>query len=266
MPRFVPIRITKNDRKEYARLVRNTKAKIRRTSKKYGIDLSTEVNIPDIESFRTRKEFNKWKQQMQSFTNRSNLRYQFQKNPYGVVASKAEILRIERDTRRAQRIARQMQEEVQGKPFISGGKQQGTVGQRMLQMQRPSVGGISVPADFDFSKIRTQQQLQRKAESMARKADPDYYDERKERMKENFIKMLEESFNSDADELIREIQSIPADDFFEMYLMFDEFSFDLYYEVEGVEGSGGTMRDINRMLSYIDRYKSGKIDMDLKGF
>src|SRR5690606_23216478 len=108
-----PIRITKNDRKEYARLVRNTKAKIRRTAKNYGIDLSNQIQIPSIEEFRSREHFNEWKNKQHSFTSLSNRNFQFKKNEFGVVASKRELDIIDQNTRRAQAIADKLRKEAE---------------------------------------------------------------------------------------------------------------------------------------------------------
>src|SRR5690606_39756223 len=44
----------------YRREVRNTRAKLNRILKQHNIDLSNEIPIPDLESFRSRKEFNEW--------------------------------------------------------------------------------------------------------------------------------------------------------------------------------------------------------------
>ena len=167
MRRFTPIRITKNDAEEYRRLVRNSKAKIRRTSKNYGVDLSDEVELPSLDQFKTRKEFNEWKESVSNFTNRANTEYQFKKNEYGVVASKKEINQIERDTKRAQKIAEELQKKASEKPFISGGKEQGTVGQRMMQMGKPNTAGIYRPPDFNFDKIRSKKQLEEKKNTIS---------------------------------------------------------------------------------------------------
>lgn len=264
MARPKPIRITKNDRREYAKLAKNTKAKIKRTSKTYGIDLSGEIPVPKLESFQTREEYNEWKEKARSFTNRNNLTYQFKKNQYGVVANKKLLGQLERENKRNQRVAEQIAKEAAPKPFISGGKVQGTVGQQMLQMGRPNVGGVKRPPDFNFNDIRSYQRLKTVQENINRRSDPAYYDKRKETMKENFIFTLGLSFNSNADELVRELQKIPAEDFYEMYLMFDEFDFS-YYDSEQI----GVVHDednINQMLTYIKRYKRGDIPMPLKGF
>lgn len=264
MRRTPSIRITKNDRQEYARLVRNTKAKIRRTIKNYGIDLTNEITLPDIESFTTREDFNAWKKQQRSFTSVANRKLQFTKNEFGVVATKAELDEIKKHTKRAQQIADKLRKEANKKPFISGGKEQGTVGQRMLQMGKPDTAGITRPPDFDFDKVRTRSQLEKKMKNMEDRSREDFFDKRMETMKENFMRLLEMSFNSDAQRLVEKLKGVPADDFYEMYLMFDEFDFDLYY-TQDFEGQSHDSQ-LKQMESYVDRYYSGNINMDLKGF
>lgn len=241
-------------------MVRNTKAKIRRTHKNYGVDLSDEIDIPSIENFKTRKEYNEWKEKVDSFTNRNNLNYQFKKNDYGVVASKKELNQIERATKQAQRVADELREKANKKPFISGGKEQGTVGQRMLQMGRPNTAGIYRPPDFDFDKIRSKKQLEEKKKNMEERSNPNFIDERAERLKQNYYETLEKFFNSDADDLIDRIKEIPADDFFELFLQFDEFQFDFLYTEEQSQNT------LNKLMSVIEQYNDGKINMDLKGF
>ncbi len=264
MRRIPPIRITKNDEAEYARLVRNTKAKIRRTAKNYGVDLSNEVELPPLQSFTTRAQFNAWKQQAESFTSRYNLNYQYKKNKYGVVATKKEINEITRMTHRAQELAKKRIKEAEKKPFISGGKEQGTVGQQMKQMSRPNAAGINVPSGFNFENISTRSRLEKKRESMEQRAKGEFYDRMNEQMKENYIHLLEKSYNSDADDLVRKLKEMPAEDFYEMYLMFDEFDFNLEY-VTAFYGQPHGSR-LQQMETYIDRYNQGKINMDLKGF
>lgn len=256
MGRIKPIRITKNDRAEYARLVKNTKAKIRRTDKNYGIDLSDQIELPPLESFQTRAEFNEWKEKQSSFTNRANLNFQFKKNEYNVVASKKRLNEIERNVKRAQELADKKIEQYENKPFISGGKEQGTVG-----MQRPNKTGIYRPNDFVFEDVRSQRRLDEIEETMWAKADPIYYDERNKRMQDNFITSLTGSFNTLADDLIDEIKKIHPDAFYQIYLMFDEFDFD-YFDTEGnnVEADESS---IGQMMKYIKRYQEGRLDDDL---
>lgn len=264
MARIKPIRLSKSDRAEYQRLVKNTRAKIRRTKKKFGVDLSDEVPLPPLGSFKTREEFNEWKDAQRRFTNRDNWAYQFVKNKYGVVASRKEIRQTELMTEVAQRRAESILRDAQKKPFISGGKEQGTVGQRMWMLGRENAGGVYVPPKFDFDKMQSRSQFQKRKENIEERAKSDFLDRRSETMKENFMKILELSFHSGADELVEELKNIPGRDFFEMYLMFDEFDFRLYdSEGQNVDADEGT---VAQMMTYVERYKRGKINMDLRGF
>lgn len=213
-----------------------------------------------MEDFKTRKEFNRWKEEVRNFTNRANTKYQFQKNEFGVVASKREINEAKRATKQAQNLAKRLQKETAKKPLIVNGKKEGTLGQRMQQMGKPNVDGIFVPKDFDFDKIRTREQFELKSDSMNKRAQPDYLDKRQVAMKENYIKMISENYNSDGDKLIEEIQKINPSDFFELFLMHEELQFDFEYTEEQTEAN------LQKKLSIIESYQQGKINMDLKGF
>lgn len=240
----------------YRREVRNTRAKLNRILKQHNIDLSDEIPTPDLESFRSRKEFNEWTRKVQSFRNRANRNYQFVQNEYGVSASKARLDRIERQTKKAQQLADEQINALKNQPFVSGGVQQGTVG-----MQRPNKTGISRPSDFDFSQVRSIQRLKEIEENVGRKSDPDYYDERNKRMQDNFIDMLKKSFNSDADELIEIIKGIHPDDFYQMYLMIDEFDFVIYYVDEYTVELNKEI--IDGMITEIRRFENGEYSTDM---
>lgn len=241
---------------EYQRQVKNTRAKLRRLQKQHGVDLSDEIKIPKLEDFGRRKEFNAWVREAEQFRNRSNMTYQFVKNQYGVSASKRQLKEIERNVKKAQQLADQQIAESQDLPFISGGQTQSTVG-----MQRPNKTGIYRPHDFDFEEVRSTTRLEEIQSSADKKSEPEYYDRRAEQMKENFIKALGGSFNSLADELVDAIKNIPASDFYQIYLMFDEFDFD-YFDTEGQFVSADETT-IGQMLKYVRRYEEKGLSRDL---
>lgn len=253
------IRIRKKDISEYKRLKRNTQSKIRRTKSKYDVDLSNHVTLPSLESFTTRREFNKWKRQQQSFTNPSNLDYQFKKNPQGVVASKKEIQQAERRTRRAQQIADSVKKQTEGKPFISGGKKKSTYGKQQQMLGKPNYGGIVRPSDFDFEKFETRRGFELASQSMANRSSVPELEKRMQKMKENYIEKLEEDFNSDSAEVVKRIKKMPAKDYYEMTLMYDEMQFSTPYTEDSPEFLG-------RIHKYLDQYDRGKVDLDLEMF
>jgi hypothetical protein len=242
-------------------LAKNSKAKIRRTLKNYGIDLSGEINVPDLESFQTRKEFNEWKEKQSSFTNRNNLTYQFVKNEFGVVANKKTINEIQRETKQAQRLAKQKIKEVERLSNTERGEM--LAQRRFLSGKEQNVTGISIPKDFNFGKIRSVRQLREKRENVKKKTQDVFYDERNQTMKDNYIEMLKKSFNSDADLVIKEIESMNADDFYALYLLeINDLDFDLFYPVDGVD-DGRDLDDLNKLQSIVDEYYQGGYDQDL---
>jgi hypothetical protein len=254
-----PIRIFERDKKEYAKLVKNAKSKIRNVSKKYGIDLSGEVEFKKIEDFKSREEFNRWKEKQASFTNRNNLNFQFVKNDYGVVASKAKISKIQRDVKKAQRDADRLAKQAENKPRVAaGGQVAGTLGQKMLQMGKPNIGGIYRPKDFNFSDVRNQNRLEEIERNMEKRADPKYRDERTERMRERYVRKLYDVFNSDANRLVDMIMAMPVDEFYDMYQMIDEFDFNEIYIEQYLSELGQTASDLtSRLENYVERYQRG---------
>lgn len=248
----------------YNKLARSAKAKINRVKGKYGIDLTGEITVPKLESFKSRSEFNAFKDQVKSFTNRNNTKYQFVENKYGVVASKREINKIKRDTKQAQRVAKKLAKEAVNKPFVAGGKVRGTVGQRMLQMGKPETAGITIPRDFDFFKIRTRKQLMEKAKNMRERSDVEFFDKRMELMKDNYIKSLESTYNSDAHELAKVIEQMSPKDFYEMYISFDS---EMEIKQVYIDFALGVESDpfVGKILANIELYQSG-LYKDLRGF
>lgn len=259
-----PIRITKPDKLEYQRLRKNSLSKIKRVQKNYGVDVSEAVYIPPIEEFATRENFNKWKAQMKSFTNVSNPNYQFKKNSHDVVASKANLIEVKENTKKAQKITDEMINRVESLPFFSGGVQTGeTVADRQAMKRRPTTAGIIRPLDFDFEAMESQLQFDKKLENMRKKSEQEYFDGRFDQLKQNYIDMLAKAFNSDADDLITMVNNLPAEDFYEMFMMFDEFQFEVYY-VNPNMSEDAKEDAIGQMMAYIEGYYSDDLDMDMK--
>jgi Phi-29 DNA terminal protein GP3 len=268
--RISPIRISKKDELEYKKLASSAKRKIRDVNKKHGINLSDEVELKKLSDFNTRDDYNEWKQKIKSFTNRNNLNYQFIKNPHGISISKSRKNAIERNVKAVQRHVDQEIKRRESMPFISGGKVQGTVGQRMLQMARPM--DVHRPKDFNFNDIKNIQRLRDIERNMANKADPKKRDEKAERWKNMFIETLERTFNSDADDIIDKIRQMSGQDFYDMYQVVDEFSFD-YYDPSPQEGYDGMMidegnklRELRNLEAGYERYMRGEYGPSLKDF
>lgn len=264
MARKPPIRIMERDKSEYRRLVRNANRKRRRTFKKYGVDLSDEITLPSLESFSTRDEFNLKKEEIKSFTNRSNLKYQFVKNKHEVVASKREIREATQTTKQAQAQADRQMKEIADKPVTRRGKPYSTVGEQARHFTQPDTTGIYRPQDFEFEDVRSRDRLEQIQSRNEKRLDPNYYSEREDRMKDNFIKKLEGSFNSDADDIVEKIEKMPSTDFYDMWLQIEEIDFD-QYDSDG-EHVTATEGDLEQIRTHLDEYFDGGKDNDLQSF
>jgi hypothetical protein len=273
--------LSENELKEYRRLRKNAKSKIKRVKENFGslvvimdekdgvgkmVRTEELVTIPTKDEFTSRKEFNKWKKEMQDFTNRSKKNYQFEVNKYNIVGSEKLLHQIEKDTKEAQLLADKERAKIENLPFVSRFKKQAeNMSQRIaISGDEARKTGVYKPDDFNFEEVRDIASLLDKSENVHVKANTEYYDRRKEKMKENFIKILQLQFNSDADELIEKIKGIPADYFYEMYMMFDEFDFD-EYSSEGNDDMKD-MDNLQMMLGYVDLFYSDSLDFMLKSF
>ena len=285
MQRVVPIRLTKADRAEFAKLTTSARRKANRIRKNYGIDLSSDVSLPKIETFRTRKQYNQWKEQVQNFTNRANLDYQFVKNPFGTVASKKELNEMKRKTKIAQERARKLISGQIDKPWIFKGEVRSTQGQRMQMMsEQDQLAGVTVPPDFDFNKMRTQRQFSERKEAIDKKMDPEFYDKKMARMQLNFMDILSLSFGEDADELLILLNELTPKEFWEVWNMFEGFDFTLYdsngqnvradlgqlHRMEAYTQSftnvTRSMDGLNQMIKDLKDFKNGNVDRSLENF
>jgi hypothetical protein len=185
------------------------------------------------------------------------------KNDFGVVATKSEINKIKRDTKKAQRVAETILKESEMKPIIQNGKVVATQGQERLMMGGRNKG-ISVPNDFDFSKVRSKSRLKEVAENMEKKAKGQFYRDRSKKMQDTFIRELAEAFNSDANDLIEKLKKLDPEEFLDMYNMYESFDFPNFYLMEYVDDSVQDMY-LRKMETDVERYING-VDPSLKGF
>ena len=258
---------------------------MKRVNDNYGIDLTSEVTLPKIQSFQTRKQYNQWKEQVQSFTNRANLDYQYVKNPFGTVASKKELNEMKRKTKVVQDRARKLISGQIDKPWIFKNEVKATQGQRMQMMGgQDEAGGVTVPPDFDFNKMRTQRQFRERVEAVDNKMDPEFYDKKMARMQLNFMDILSLSFGEDADELLILLNELTPKEFWEVWNMFEGFDFTLYdSNGQNVRADLGqlhrmetytqsftnvtrSMDGLNQMIKDLKDFKNGNVDRSLENF
>jgi hypothetical protein len=247
--------------KEYKRLVRNTKAKMKRVKDDYGIDLSYEIEIPSFDE--AKADFDDFSENMIAFT-QTDPNYKFVKNSKGVVASLAEIAEDIENTKQSQVNAQEFINRFKEKEYqISGEKVGYTVGDRMMLYEKENVAGITVPDDFDFEAFETRARYEGRKELLREKADGVFFDRSMRTMKENFMKSIKGSFNSEADDVVEMLDIMPEDDFFELFVQSAEFTFEDYASDGSIDG---TAEQAERLRGYLHEYFKGNIDMTLKAF
>lgn len=260
-------RVSKKDKETFNRMKKRARSKLKRIKDRDNVDLTADIPLPrNINSFKTRKEFNEWKDTIDFFTIRNNSHFTFKTNKYGVTASVYEISETERKTKIAQNIARNQVKEIENKAFyLNEEKQPATVGQMMLQMGKPNAGGVVIPQDFDFENFKTRKGFNERKNSMETRSDPKHFEKRKEDMQKNFVALIHEAYGADGDELVDLLEEMPAEHFYRIYVQTSEFDFNLYYGLDGMIDAPEEA-PLNRMVSYVKRYREGGYDTDLDNF
>ena len=258
--------VYKRDKEEYKKLAARAKRKHKNLNDKYEVDMTDEINVPTLKEFDSRAEYNKWKRQIEHFTDRKN--YQFRKNQWGVVMPMEDIKEARRANKKAIKTAEDRIKAIKKAklPYYEApGKQAGTVTDRLVKYYRESdVHKITVPKKFDFDNISHPDQMKDYIEFQKKKGTEEHFNEKNEQMRKNFIKALENTFDSMADEAVAILKGMSGDAYYQMVLQFDVFDFNVYYHKE--TQTYGNIRDLKKIEKYLKLYKKGKVDMDFKGF
>lgn len=230
------------------------------------MDLSDEIKIPDLGNFKTRKQYNQWKDKMENFTSRYTKAYQFERNKEGIVASKQELYDFRKANEKAIVTAKKMNEKLAKRDFFVKGEKVGTVGDVMEQKKKPLSPEVSIPKPFDFNRYKDRKQFEKSLDGMKSRADPETFDKRMNQFKRVFERELEKNFNSDSQRILELLEFIPDDDFYYLYQDNVEFDYTLFYPPEGVEDDGNSLNDLKKMEMVLKKYLMGNYNMDLKGF
>jgi len=227
-----PIRLTKKDKAEYKRIIRNMNSKINRTNKNFGVDITSELNMPSLESFKTRKEFNEWVEYGNKL--KYNQSFQFVKNKQGVVARKSDVNKLVRKQNAIINERKKLKKRIDKLPVIMD-KIKLTVGEKQLglsEKEKRRRGYTRVPKKFNFNEMQSQEMYNKRKKQIEEKSD--YKTEEKLRdMKANYMRTVNESLNHDGYEIVKAINEMPDIQFYEMYMQNEsDFGFEVWYTEE----------------------------------
>jgi hypothetical protein len=112
---------------------------------------------------------------------------------------------------------------------------------------------LDIPRNIPWQTLN-RKDFEQRLENLTKRSDPDYFNERDELFKTNYIKSVLGSFNERevVDEIVELIQAIPADKFYDIYKEFLEyFDFELFdSEGQTVGADDGHLAAIRLALSH----------------
>lgn len=260
-PKQKPIKIRDVDVKEFKRLQTNAKNMIKRRKEKYGVDISSEIDLKtNISQFKTRKEFNEWKDKMSRLKNRADL--QITKTKEGTVASKKQIhqsnLEVNRMLKKLKpieggkyenkykvqftkeklkelnlqtNVARDM--EIKRQEYLESIPRFDKRGRQIKDVRKDKTGGtVIVREKFDPTLISNNQRVKIREYNLKHVSDPKRYEEREQQLKLNFERAIREQLDEQGQEILDYVAGMSNAEFNNFYFMFMDSSlnFDFIYQ------------------------------------
>jgi len=251
-PKFT---ISSNDVSEFKRLTANAKAMIRSRKKKYNVDISGEIDLKtNITEFKTRKEYNAWKEGMKKLKYRADL--QITRTKEGVVASKKVIRQSDLETKRFLKklipiegekgkyknkynkifseaqikemnlrtnVAREM--EIQRAKYLESIPRFDKRGNQIRDTRKDKTGGTVIIRDkFDPTIITPEQNFRLKEQKLKKVSDPERYARREGQLKQNQMEKMLQSFGDDANDVIAYFNKMSDAEFNNFYFMYMDSS------------------------------------------
>lgn len=190
-------------------------------------DVSIDIEKKDITDFSSRKEFNKYMQELENFTDRKNYRYV--KNEHGLVVSRETYNELKSQVNKINKENKKRLKRYENKNFKSRGKDtEEKVKDRKL-MGDTRYNEFK-PKKFNFNRFRNKQELEDYEESLKKRTNEKYWDKKAKQYKENYIKGLENVFGKMGKKLISRVKKMKTEDFLEMYYTEDIANIDFMYE------------------------------------
>lgn len=248
-PKFT---IREVDVKEFKRLQNNAKAMIRSRKKKYGIDVSSEIDLrSNMSSFKTRKAFNEWKEEMGNLKNKANLQI---KRVGGTVASVKQINQSKREVSvmlkklnktdkdkyenkykvsftKNQLLELTLQTNVARDMEIGRQKQLEAIprfdkkGRQIKDLRKDKTGGtVIVREKFDPTLLDNNQRVKIREYNLKHVSDPERYARREGQLKENAMEKMMQTFADDADDVLAYFNKMSDAEFNNFYFMFMDSS------------------------------------------
>lgn len=218
------VRLTQKDKDKLRRINQNVRRKNKQMDN-YGIDIY--VSTLPISKVTSRKQLNDYFDRARAYTR--GYAYKYKKNNYDVVATYSEIAKAKRlahevSENRAKRLMK-----IAPKEFKSYGRDTGgSVMQRKLMGD--SRYDMYKPIEFNFSSLRTREQLENRVSNYSKQLSPNYIDKKNRILKENIIKAMRRSWGGKSRTSRKWVNSLTPEKVLENFMTEDIFSFDYIYD------------------------------------
>ncbi|ARQ95549.1 terminal protein [Bacillus phage SerPounce] len=239
------------DVNEFNRLQNNAKAMIRSRKKKYGVDISGEIDLKtSISDFKTRKGFNAWKEAMSKLRYRADLQI---KKVGDTVASQKQINQSQREVNVMKRKLQKVDGEYQNKYKVRFNEKQlleltlqtnvardmeiarqkqlesiprfNKKGQQIKDVRKDKTGGTVIVRDkFDPTILDNNQRVKIREYNLKQVSDPERYSKREGQLKQNAMEKMLQSFGDDAEDILEYFNKMSDAEFNNFYFMFMDSS------------------------------------------
>lgn len=268
-----PIRIMKRDIQEYKRLRTNYRAKLYRIRRKTNFSLPSEeidkelgLQFPRVdelaETFKDRKTFNQFKQRVEEVTERTFKPLQIAENKGGMRYPNLIKEFGYRESRKAQKEVDRQIKRYEDLPLIIDGEERGTVGDSQLALTDAERYGIYRPPDFDIDDYIDPQSVEKRIEKDRERQTPEYYDEKKQQMQDNFVSIFD-GRDGVPPEIAEKLKLLTPDEFYEMYLQFPDMNFEDWDSDSGYHITGDEGAWYYKLEQYLDMMLQGQVDTSL---
>jgi hypothetical protein len=247
-PKFT---ISEKDLNEFNRLQKNAKAMIRSRKKKYGVDISGDIDLrTSVTSFKTRKEYNAWKESMNKLRYRADLQI---RKVGDTVASVKQINQANKEVNVMKRklekvggeyqnkykvkftekqlkemtlqtnVARDM--EINRQKYLESIPRFDKKGRQIKDVRKDKTGGTVIVRDkFDPTVLDNNQRVKIREYNLRHVSDPQRYKQREGQLKQNAMEKMLQSFGDDANDVLAYFNKMSDAEFNNFYFMFMDSS------------------------------------------
>lgn len=132
-------------------------------------------------------------------------------------------------------------------------------------MGKPNITLVGILKPYDFDQASSVKSLESAIKVRENRLDPQWYEERKQIMKENYINSMIDLFGVEANDVVEILEEMQASDFYDLYEQYVSIDF-LYVPSGKTEASTDEINALNTLREILSDFLVGKVDTRGKKF